>query len=75
MRKLLRHVQRVPAVLLGHAGGLVKQFQDGLPRLIELIGVVRNGVFGCKGDHRIGLGSQRYPSARSFSRLHLCTLT
>jgi hypothetical protein len=39
MRKLLCHIQGVSAVFLSHAGGFVKQAQNGLPGFIELIAI------------------------------------
>jgi hypothetical protein len=46
MRKLLRHVERMPAVFFGSASGSVEQLQDRLTRLVELIGPVRRVAAG-----------------------------
>src|SRR5262249_36583890 len=51
MRKLLRHIQRVPAVVFGDARGFMKQLQDRLSCLIEA-GILRS-AFSRKPDHRI----------------------
>src|SRR5271156_5758530 len=51
--KLLSHVERILAICLSHAGGFVKQPQNGLSRCIELISVIWTGVFRgrSKRDH------------------------
>ncbi len=36
MRKLLRHIDGMPAVLLGNIGGLVEKLEDRLTGFIEL---------------------------------------
>jgi hypothetical protein len=38
--KLLRHFEGMLTICFGHAGGLLKQPQDGLPCFIELIGAL-----------------------------------
>ena len=38
--KLLGHIERMLAICLRHAGGLVKQLQNGLPGGIKLISVI-----------------------------------
>jgi hypothetical protein len=39
--KFLSHLEGMLTVCFGHASGLVKQFQNGLPSFVELIGVIR----------------------------------
>ena len=53
MGKLLRHLKSMMTVCFGHAGGLVKQSQNGVPCFIELITIVGNRVFRRKRNHRI----------------------
>jgi hypothetical protein len=52
VRKLLRCIDRVPAVLLGNISRLTQQLEDRLTGLIELI-VVVSLAFGqsCKWNH------------------------
>jgi len=40
MGKLLSHIERMLTVFVGHAGGLVKQAQNGPPSGIKLIGII-----------------------------------
>ena len=49
MGKLLRHLKSVLTICFGHTGSFVKQFQNGLPGFIELIGVVGNAFFSANG--------------------------
>ena len=43
IRKLLRHAERLPAVVVGDSGSLCNQLQDGLARFIELMVSARGG--------------------------------
>jgi hypothetical protein len=44
IRKLLRHAKRMTTVVVGYAGGLCDQLQDGLARFVELIVSARGGA-------------------------------
>ena len=55
MRKLLCHIQGVPAVFFSHAGGFVKQFQNRLSGFIELIDNVGCRVFRTRRKRNCGL--------------------
>ena len=55
MRKLLCHVQGVPAVFFSHAGGFVKQLQNGLSGFVELIDTVGCRVFRTRRKRNYGL--------------------
>jgi hypothetical protein len=46
MRKLLSHVERTLAVFFGNASRSLEQLQDGLTRLVELIGPIRRVAAG-----------------------------
>ena len=52
MRKLLRYLDRISAVFLSDARGLIKELQNCLARSVELIGVSggRTRGSGRKGD-------------------------
>jgi hypothetical protein len=56
MRKLLRYVQGVPAVFFSHAGGFVKQLQNGLSGFVELIDTFGCRVFRTWRKRNYGLG-------------------
>jgi hypothetical protein len=55
MRKRLRHLDRVSAIFLSDAGGLIKELQNCLARSVELIGVSGGGS-GRKGDDSLLCG-------------------
>ena len=55
MRKLLCHVQGVPAVFFSHAGGFVKQLQNGLSGFVKLIDTVGCRVFRTWRKRNYGL--------------------
>ena len=53
IRKLLGHLECVLAVCFGYAGSLVKQLQNSLACIIELIRTTRTSVLRCKPAQRI----------------------
>ena len=60
IRKLLRHLKSMMTVCFGHAGGLVKQSQNGVPCFIELITIVGNRVFRRKRNPQNLTGRRRH---------------
>ena len=58
MRKPLRYLDRVSAIFLSDAGGLIKELQNCLARSVELIGVAGGRVVGAgaKGMTVSGVG-------------------
>ena len=53
IRKLLGHAERMLAVCFGYTSSLVKQLQNSLACLIELIRMTRTSVLRWKPNHRI----------------------
>src|SRR5208282_4463769 len=55
MRELLGHIESMFAIRFGHVRGLVQQLQNGLPGVVELIGIIGSRIFRRKGNHGIRL--------------------
>ena len=49
MRELLGHIESMFAIRFGHVRGLVQQPQNGLPGIVELIGIIGSRIFRRKG--------------------------
>jgi hypothetical protein len=54
VRELLRHLERVSAILLRHPSRLVQQTKDRLPRFVELITAVGAGASLCWCERNYG---------------------
>ena len=50
MRELLGHIESMFAIRFGHVRGLVQQLQNGLPGVVELIGIIGSRIFRRKGN-------------------------
>ena len=57
MRKLLSRVEGTRTICFRHAGGLVKQSKNSLPRLVDLVDTVRSRAARsrCKRNDRLSV--------------------